>query len=153
MPHYLTERYVSLGCFNMSELIREIRKLSSHQVIYSLAFFAAIVSPGLLIIFTYKRELFLTLELFKLLMLSISISIPILACTILLSASDSDEQSFDKITFFGYFISLILVYPTLFFSYMLKLPFSNFVIVLIVLYLGLSVITWFDRKRNNEKKT
>ncbi|WP_161419166.1 hypothetical protein [Vibrio cholerae] len=89
----------------MSELIREIRKLSSHQVIYSLAFFAAIVSPGLLIIFTYKRELFLTLELFKLLMLSISISIPILACTILLSASDSDEQSFDKITFLD--ISLV----------------------------------------------
>ncbi|ENM5816273.1 TPA: hypothetical protein ACGFXT_003386 [Vibrio cholerae] len=137
----------------MSELIREIRNLSSHQVIYSLACFAAIVSPGLLIIFTYKRELFLTLELFKLLMLSISLSVPILACTILLSASDSDEQSFDKITFFGYFISLILVYPTLFFSYMLKLPFSNFAIALIVLYLGLSVITWFDRKRNNKKET
>ncbi|WP_433915711.1 hypothetical protein [Vibrio vulnificus] len=151
--HPLTQRYVLLGNFNMSDLIQEIKSLSSHQIIYSLAFSAAIISPGLLIIFTYKRELFLNLDLIKLLMLSVSLSVPIIVCATLLAVYDTDEQSLDKITFFGYFISLILVYPTLFSAYLLSFSFKTFSFMLLGSYLGLFFMTWFNKKSSTLKKT
>ncbi|EGU30872.1 hypothetical protein VIBRN418_16336 [Vibrio sp. N418] len=122
--------------------------MSSYQVIYSLAFIAAIVSPGLLMIFIYKRDLFLSLDVIKLLLLALSLSMPILIGTILLSAYDSTGQSFDKLTFYGYFLSLLVAYPPLLFSYLAGFPFPTFVIILIGSYVSLFVVTYFDKKRS-----
>ena len=141
------------GKYEMSELIREIKSLSSHQVIYSLAFITAIISPGLLIIFTYKRELFLTLDIFKLLLLSVSLSVPILICTLLMAAYDSDGQCFNKTSFFGCFICLVVVYPILFLCYFMQLPFSQFAAMLVIFCLSILFLTWRDKTRAQKKKT
>ncbi|EIC2299086.1 hypothetical protein [Vibrio anguillarum] len=115
---------------NPTETIEALEKLGGYKVCFIFLFLCALISPGMLILFQYKREVFMSLESLKLLMLSISISIPIFLIGSVIGAAGSGKFSFLDAAFSGAALTLFLSYLALFFAYILESPFVQFLIIL-----------------------
>lgn len=62
--------------------IEEIKKLQSHEVTAVIGWFLATVAPGFLIIFIYNPSLIKELDTVKLIVLSLSVTLPLIAVNI-----------------------------------------------------------------------
>lgn len=136
----------------MSELLKEIRTLSAHQVSYVLVLLAAIISPGLLILYHYQYDLFISLSNIKLILLSSSMSIPIVISSTLLAVYDTEEQSYEKVSFFGFFITVIVSIPALFICYVFGFSFKGYVICMGGTYFGLLGLMFLDKQKRERQK-
>ncbi|MEE3880029.1 hypothetical protein [Vibrio sp. YYF0003] len=115
---------------NPTETIEALEKLGGYKVCFIFLFLCALISPGVLILFQYKRELFMSIESLKLLMLSISISIPIFLIGSVIGAAGREKFSFLDAAFSGAGLTLFYSYLALFLAYISGRPFVHFLILL-----------------------
>lgn len=59
------------------DIFDQIKKLEAYDLVKLIMGFIGVVSPGLLTFFLFKRDLFISLDLMKLVLLSASLSLPI----------------------------------------------------------------------------
>lgn len=74
------------------DIIDQVKKLEAFHIAIFILGFVGIVSPGLLVLFLFKRDLFLSLDFLKLMFLSISLSLPIILCNFFLMGPISDNS-------------------------------------------------------------
>ncbi len=111
----------------MNEILKELKGISAFHLVTSVTFLASIVSPGVLLVFQFKRELFLELETIKLLLLSISISLPVIFASVLLVIFDDKDTVWDSVSSVAPFVTLLLFYINFFAAYLLELSFQQFI--------------------------
>ncbi|EGQ8523149.1 hypothetical protein GQ853_24240 [Vibrio parahaemolyticus] len=111
----------------MNEILKELKGISAFHLVTSVTFLASIVSPGVLLVFQFKRELFLELETIKLLLLSISISLPVIFASVLLVIFDDKDTVWDSVSSVAPFVTLLLFYITFLAAYLLELSFQQFI--------------------------
>ena len=74
------------------DIIDQVKKLEAFHFAVVILGFVGTVSPGLLVLFLFKRELFLSLDFLKLILLSISLSLPIILCNLFLVGPISENN-------------------------------------------------------------
>ena len=74
------------------DIIDQVKKLEAAHFVMSILGFVGAISPGLLILFLFKRDLFISLDLLKLILLSASLSLPIILCNFLLWVVPVDSK-------------------------------------------------------------
>jgi len=107
------------------DIFEQIKKVEAYDLIKLLMGFVGVVSPGLLILFLFKRDLFISLDLMKLVLLSASLSLPIVLLNyFLLSIIPSVKKSIYETTanlFTASLISAMVFYGALVVTYFLGL--------------------------------
>ena len=108
--------------------------------------FASTISPGILLVYFFNNSLIFSLDIFKLILLSFSITIPVLVLNLFLSLSFitnkdtielNDEDRFSLNFIAGSLITLIELDLGILITYLLHNPIRYFVINFIVIQLGL----------------
>lgn len=66
-------------------IISDLEKISANKVTVYTLLILTLISPGLLFLFLYLRGLFLQLDVIKLIMLSVAISVPILLINVVIT--------------------------------------------------------------------
>ena len=116
------------------DIIEQVKKIEASDLMNALVGFVGIIAPGILTMFMFKRDLFITLDLMKLILLSASISIPIVFLNIGLGKflEDGDNKyTLHETLFLSLIISAIVVYPSFLISYLAGFSFRGFVFTLI----------------------
>jgi hypothetical protein len=65
--------------------IEDFRNISPRDALFYLSSFTAILFPGILILFLFQFDLFISLDIFKLILLSIAITSPIMLVNVLIN--------------------------------------------------------------------
>lgn len=137
----------------MSEILKELKTLNEYHFVSLTIFLAAILSPGLLIIFHFKNELFFDLDTIKLLILAISISLPILFSGVLVVLFCTSED-FSSISSISSFVTLMSFYGTFTVSYFFEWTFKEFIGAYCIFMVGLTLITivesWVMKKKSGK---
>lgn len=95
--------------------IKELKEVSPDMWFLIVVFLLATIIPGVLLLFSFDRGLFMEIDTFKMMLLAISITAPVWIVNIFIvgfNYNDKDEddvESFKSITFAGSVISI----PTL----------------------------------------
>ena len=145
--------------------ISEAEKITEANFLFVLLDAIFLVSPGLLVVFHFNRELFLGLDSIKLILLSIASTLPLVCWNIILltyliykGKIEADER---KEVFFTFSFSLaatsFIIYFLLFISYLFPLSLRTSLFTLlgieVVLTITLLVINWrAARKIKNSKE-
>lgn len=111
----------------MNEILKELKSISAFHLVTSVTFMASIISPGILILFQFKRELFLELETIKLLVLAISISLPVIFASVLLVIFDDKDSVWDSVSSIAPFVTLVAFYITFSSAYLFEFTFQEFI--------------------------
>ena len=100
-----------------------------------------LVLPGVATIFVFEKELFISLDWIKLIMLVTSITLPLALVNIVASLIFTNKSSGDdSLDFsFGIIISGISVYLSLALSYLIKVP----LISMLIIAVGIDALVWF----------
>src|SRR5882724_6999330 len=81
------------------DILEQIKKVEAHDLVKIVTAFVGVISPGLLTLFLFKRDLFVSLDLMKLVLLSASLSLPIVLLNyFLLSIIPSAKKSTNEIS-------------------------------------------------------
>jgi len=121
------------------DLISEIMDNFKKEIFW-LVFFTCIflIAPGFLTIFYFDRSLFVNLEVIKLILLSILFAAPFVLINtffwVLIYATDEVTTDFDGLYFLiilGVFLTNIIFYCVLFFSYLIGLSFKTAIFSLV----------------------
>ncbi|MGE5493547.1 MAG: hypothetical protein ACM31P_19995 [Actinomycetota bacterium] len=140
-------------------LITEVKGLEAHHVALGIGLFIGVLAPGFLTLYLYKPALVTSLDTFKLLLFSSSITLPIAAVNFLLSAildhtseskgiDNSDRYAF---TVSALFISCIVQCTALLGAYLFSLRFKGYLGLLSALELVLFLIFLADNRRSYNK--
>ncbi len=143
-------------------LLSEIKKIKfSEFAVYS-GLVVAIICPGILVVYLFSPKIFLSLGAIKLLLLSISITLPVflLNTSIVgkMMATSQDAKEFDEVLILLRAIAntMLAFYTALYFSYLLSLSFLTFLILMaliVILQLIIDFIELTNKPRQSKKKT
>jgi len=109
--------------------LSQMRNLSTSEVILAVSLFLATVATGALVIFSFDKGTFIELDTFKLLVLSASVTLPVLAVNVLLVevAVQNLKSSFsDNLIMAGILSSLVFYPPLLIRRFSSELTFNGF---------------------------
>ncbi len=116
------------------EYVRRYKKLSWDQSLLGVAGFLGTISPGLLIVYLYKPDLFIGLDAFKLLLFSLALSMPVVFINILVCNSlRKVGVSNINVGIVALFLASIALYPSILVGYLFQLPFRDFLKVLLAM--------------------
>lgn len=159
-------------------MIQELKNITVRQSIIALFVFLGSISPGALIIFYFDRELFLALDGFKLMVLSLSITLPVVLLNLIFASvyteseelsnklkgsdvydeeravkSDSEMKQDDLLAqmMVAFWISAVILYIALALAYWNKSSLTAFS-VYVLIGLVLSFLTTFGTHLSNRKK-
>lgn len=128
----------------MSEILKELKTLEEQHFVVFIGFLAAILSPGLLIIFHFKNDLFFDLDTIKLLLLAVSISLPILFSGLLVVLLGT-EKGFSSISSVSSFVTLMTFYGTFTASYLSDWTFKEFIGAYCIFMIGMTLLTLIEK--------
>jgi hypothetical protein len=126
------------------DIIDQAKKLEAQHFVMSILGFVGVISPGFLILFIFKRDLFISLDVLKLILLSVSLSLPIVWCNFSLWAALSGDSEGAKSGTAGtlvmaLLISSVVVYLPLVVTFLWGLGLHTYVWILVVLEIILAV--------------
>lgn len=138
-----------------------IEKIRNGDFILSILAILLLFSPGVGYIFYFWRELFISLDIFKLLFLSLTITAPFILLSffligILLDSDknehwDKDSQIFASLAI-GIFFSAIILYIGLAISVCLKISFISSIILSLVIFTLLALMLFLSELLNSKSK-
>lgn len=134
----------------------DIEKLESRTFVLAFLDFLFLISPGVIVIFLYQRELFLTLDWLRIILLSISIMSPFVFLNILtfITLAMQDEQRnkqlFSTISL-GIIVTGFLTYVVLCIDYFWNIPFKADVIMLIGIEILFFILAFNHYNKANQK--
>lgn len=127
------------------KIIQEIKSISSYDASIAIITFASVVAPGLLLIYEFNRPLITTLTTPKLILLSLSITLPVMFLNFVLYGMQRKSKriviSSDNIAAAG-ILSFATLCPSLAVVHIFSLSFNWFVglvILLEIISLGLDI--------------
>ena len=133
-------------------MLNEIKTLTQKQILGILFGFVGVVSPGLLIMFLYKPELVSSLETIKLIIFSISLSLPVVIINMIPSSYVSNEKdTFSDDILIALFLSAVALYPSILISYIYNFSFTKFLFALLIMQAALIVLVIIDEKYDKKK--
>ena len=135
-------------------MIKEIKALTYNQTTGAIMAFLSVVSPGVLLIYLYNPELFASLETLKLILFSVSLSLPIVFLNIPVAeiANTDDNNIFEKLSL-AFFLSIIIFYTAILIAYAFSLIFSDFLITLVITQALIATLFLIGNKHNANKGT
>jgi hypothetical protein len=99
---------------NIMSILSEIKKLEASEILLYVTILFVMISPGAAIIYHFNHELFINLTIWKLILLSTSITLPGLILNTLLSTSLSKSEPIKSSHLFTGAIITVLYYYTAF---------------------------------------
>ncbi len=133
-------------------ILNDIEKVTDHSFIFSLITLLILIIPGSTFIFLTNKELFVATDLFKLLLLSIGVSTPLIISNVLLMIlKDTPEEFKSEGRLFALFITAsflaaLVIYMTVLCAYFFTLPFSESFKLMIILQTLLFIIQILPKK-------
>ena len=122
------------------EIVEQVKKIEVSDLIKTILGLVGVVTPGLLTIFIFKRDQFISLDLWKLVLLSISLSLPVVCLNfILIFSLPTEGRPLDiKANISANLIvatssTALVFYLPLVAAYILELHFRTFVWVVLAL--------------------
>ena len=123
---------------NLGELIGKIIEESFWVGLFALVF---LIAPGLMIIFYFYPDLFLSIDTIKLILLSLAFTTPVVLINMFLFGKIMNKKSNIAVdSIFAIFLTSSIIYIGLFISYLFKLSFGNFIFLNIVLEIILIIL-------------
>ncbi len=125
-------------------LVSDVKSMNEHQVVTFFALFLSLVAPGLLTVYLFLPDKFETLDTLKLILFSVSLSIPLFSLNIFLSLIGDPKKVMD-LHFMGLLAGItsgMVLNLSLFISYIWSMSFKEFLVpiaVLEVLYLFICI--------------
>ncbi len=105
-----------------------LNKIKAYPAIIIFIFLCTIIVPGFLFMFAFKRELFLSLDLFRLSALALSISAPLLVINYFLvsifyidkhqNKNEEFQEFVTDIMYFSCFVNIIILYGAIYNGYL-----------------------------------
>ena len=136
--------------------IQDIRNLEHHHVLLGGLFFAATLAPGFLIIFHFKPELIERYDFFKLMLFSLSLTVPyVLFHGFLIHALEAlgKKEPGDELA--GMAIACMsaigVLFGSLLLAYSFQKPYRTFLIYAGFLTLVAIIIYWFAAREERQK--
>lgn len=136
--------------------LSQIRNLSASEVVLAVSLFLATVATGALVIFSFDKGTFIELDTFKLLVLSTSVTLPVLAVNVLLTeiAVQNLKSTFsDNLIMAGILSSLVFYPPLLIRRFSTDLTFNGFLgwLLLFEVIAVISMGVFLDKTGNKGK--
>ena len=139
-------------------LLSEIKELKQKQITLLIAVFLGTVCPGFLVIFHFRPELVERYDAFKLILLSLSLTMPLVALNTVLGAYFEErnrpptEQGVPLVAFsVGLFLTAASLFPALLLSYVYGYTFRRFGVIAAGLEF-LLLVTWSFSARKKAVK-
>ena len=140
-------------------MLKEITELTWKQTIGGVFCFLGAIAPGFMILYLYKPELIESLETIKLVIFSLSISLPLFFTNMFgLSAIDKElekKKSSFEFAAIAMFLCFATSYPAILYAYLNKLSFEAFLVSIlisqVVVWVGVFTTTFPDRLRKPEE--
>ena len=141
-------------------MLKEITELTWKQTIGGVFCFLGTIAPGFLILYLYKPDLIESLETMKLIIFSLSLTLPLFFINIVgLSVIDKElekQQRHFEFAVVAMFFCSVAAYPAILTAYLQNLPFKAFLVALliwqVVVWLGV-FITTLPEKFNSSAET
>ena len=129
-------------------LIDEARKLHSSDIALGIGVIVAIVAPGFLTIFLYRPGLIASLDTFKLLLFSASLTLPIVAMNFACANhfEEGSGESSTTIAILAMAMSCMVLYLALVTSYLLSLSFRAHLVGLGALQVLLFLVLYVEKR-------
>ena len=148
-----------------------IDKVKAFSVTTFLYLICGVFIPGFLFLYVFKRDIFLSLDLFRLTALAISITVPLFSVNgfLILMALTKDEEGtpdedgFHKVfassIYLGSIMTIPVIYLSLLIGYFFKFTVSQgiltVIIIEIIMLIVLAIIMFYDssktKKKNNSR--
>ena len=141
----------------------DFKDITSITWFFVVTFLIGTIIPGILLIYVFHENLFLSMETMKLILLSIGISTPVwyLNTAIIMIATDDDKQYSDKelkhdMQLVGVLGSLITM-PVLFFPVLFKLfidiqlKTAFYIVVVLEVLVVVTLLLFFNSKKKTSK--
>lgn len=140
-------------------MLKELIEFEEKHYLTSLMTALASICPGFLTIYLFHPELVGSLDIFKLLIFSASIGLPIVVLNsflIMLSIDSLNENPFALIWTFGASITVCVYYISLYFSYAYSLSFRHYTYIVIafevIAYLLCMIVGVVNKKKISSNK-
>lgn len=125
---------------DLTKLVELFKKVESWEIAAAIGWFLATVSPGALILFLYQPILFRELETVKLLVLSVSLTLPLAMVNVLLTVvlnvlsqrgMEASKKETNKSEFFFWQMvwAFFVLYGALLSAYLCSLTINQFMVV------------------------
>ncbi|TCT43664.1 hypothetical protein EDB29_101471 [Vibrio crassostreae] len=135
-------------------LISDFKNIDGHLSMTVVSLFMSLIAPGVLTIYLFLPDLFRELDSFKFILLSVSLSLPAFVTNSLVGfAFDDDHNSRDyhAIGMFGGFLSALVMFLSLLFSYAVSLAFREFLLCIGVIQLFIVIIAYVTLLKERRK--
>lgn len=135
-------------------MLKEIMSLSWLQTLGIFWGFMGTISPGFLLLYMYKPDLVTNLETAKLVIFSLALCLPIVCANLFVAQSTFQAESEEgfKQAMLAAFMSAMVCYTALLWSYFYNLLFSQFLLVLLtvqVLVAAVAVVSNRNERKNS----
>jgi len=137
----------------------DLHKIKSLTVVTFLIFCITIVCPGIMFVFLFSRELFLETDTFKLILLSVSITMPISLINSLMigliqepEKGDNLDDNLQLTVILGNIISLPIIYIPLIVKLFVDISLQCGVSIIIVLQIAIFIIVYIMEKLHSKSK-
>jgi len=129
-----------------------IEKLKSHTFLFSFLSVLFLIVPGASYLFLMQKDLFLTLEISKLLLLSVAIVFPIICCFLSVivfnKKSKLTSENFFHSIIIAIFYSGLIIYTTILVTYFADLSFKHSLFCCLAFLLFNLFIIYDDIRKN-----
>ena len=127
--------------------LSEIRKIKADEYALIYGFVFSIAIPGLLAVYLHREDLFITLEIYKLLLLSAAFTIPIILLnSIVLFVSELDNDSNDNLLIDSMAISCLIFYPALLISFIFDIDYKGHIGIAVLCQVVVLYLIYIMRK-------
>jgi hypothetical protein len=133
-----------------TDLVDQAKKIESLHFVSSILGFVGVISPGLLILFIFKRDLFISLDLLKLILLSISLTLPFILCNLFCvwilwdevnKGREGNRLTIDLVL--ALYISTVIFYLPLAVAFLWRLSLHTYIWSLVVLEITFAIVSVF----------
>ncbi|WP_321324503.1 hypothetical protein [Thiomicrorhabdus sp.] len=134
-------------------MIKDVKDLTYIQVLSGMFGFFGMLSPGFLMLYLFKPEFITLLDTSKLILFSLSLTIPIVILNIVLIYSHKDPITEGANgVLMALFASSIITYPSLLLTYIYTLNFKQFLISIFIFQVSFFIYFYiFERKEENKQ--
>lgn len=137
----------------------DLHRIKSITFVTVMLFCITIICPGIMFVFLFSRELFIETDTFKLILLSISITMPISLINSLLIGliqidiiNDNIDENLQLMNIFGNIISLPIIYIPLIVKLFVDISLQCGVSIVIGLELAIFLIVYILNKLSSKSK-
>lgn len=137
------------------KMFKELIEFEEKHYLTSLMTALASICPGFLTIYLFHSELVGSLDIFKLLIFSASIGLPIVVLNsylIMLPIDNLDENPFALIWTYGAAITVCVSYISLYISYAYSLSFRHYTYIIIAFEVMVGLLCMIVDVANDKKK-